>query len=220
MLEQGFLIVQKYEYLYEKYKERYKLTYDYYSIPRIDRSPHDYKIQYRGIDRDCLTPNDVSPRNLAEIRLSELESQKRFGHDDIFYDDIYPILDFIELNLLDEMYSWLEDDKSKFETIFIKKANIVCEIPKSFYSIGFEPSFFYADHFSASCDCMLIPRWHGTDEEGTLFLKYFEQLNSFDLFNSFEIAKEFLDYYLSFDWTERGEFYITEVFLNEEDIRA
>ena len=61
---------------------------------------------------------------------------------------------------------------------------------------------------------MLIPRWHGTDEEGTLFLKYFKQLNSFGLFNSIENAKEFLEYYLSFDWTERGEFYITEVFLN------
>jgi hypothetical protein len=218
MLEQGFLIVEKYEYLYEKYKERYKLTSDCYAMPRIDRSPHDYKIQYRGIDRDCLTPNDVNPRNLAEIRLSELESQKRFGHDDIFYDEIYPILDFVDVNLLDEMYSWLEDDKSKFETIFIKKANIVCEIPRSFCSIGFEPSYFYKDHFSASCDCMLIPRWHGTDEEGKLFLNYFKQLNSFGLFNSIEISKEFLEYYLSFNWTETGDYFITEVFLSEKDI--
>jgi len=53
---------------------------------------------------------------------------------------------------------------------------------------------------------MLIPRWNGTDKEGTLFQKYFNQLNSFGLFNSIEIAKEFLYYYLSIAWSERGVF--------------
>ena len=215
MQDQGFLIVEKYESLYEKYKERYNLSSDCYAIPRIDRSFKDYRIQYLGIDRDCLTPNDINPRNLAEIRLSEIEDQRRFGHDDIFYTEIYPVLDFIDMNLLDEMYSLLEDDKSKFETIFVKKADISCLIPHRYKSIGFEPSYFYTDHFSASCDCMLIPRWHGTDNEGTLFLKYFNQLNQFGMFPSIDIAKEFVEYYLSFDWTEQDDYYITEVFINE-----
>jgi hypothetical protein len=65
---------------------------------------------------------------------------------------------------------------------------------------------------------MLFPRWHGTDEEGELFIKYFNQLNSFGLFNSIETAEEFLQYYLSFDWTERDDYYIVEVLLDEKEL--
>jgi hypothetical protein len=218
MIDQGFLIVEKYESLYDRYKERYNLTTARYAIPRIDLKPQDYRIQYRGIDRDCLEPNELTPRNLAEIRLSELFNQKESGYKDFYPQELWYEEDFIPVELLEEIYNYLEKDKSNYETIFVKKADISCEIPKNFKSIGYEPSFFYSDHFSASCDCMLFPRWHGTDKEGELFLNYFKQLNSFGLFDAIEIAKEFLEYYLSFDWTERGEFYITEVFLDERDI--
>ena len=60
---------------------------------------------------------------------------------------------------------------------------------------------------------MLFPRWHGSDPEGTLFRDHFEKLNSFGLFYNRNDAREFLKYYLSFDWTETGEYYITEVAL-------
>jgi hypothetical protein len=219
MLDNGFLIVKKFEVLYEEYKERYNLTSDCYAIPRIDRLPINYRIQYRGIDRESLTPNDKYPRNLAEIRLARLDAQRKYNHPDIYYNELILVGDFIDINLLDEMFTLLGDDESKYEAIFVKKAEISCKIPRSFSSIGFEPSYFYSDHFSASCDCMLFPRWHGTDEDGTLFLNYFNQLNLFGLFNSIKIAKEFLDYYLSFDWTETGDYYITEILLKDTAIK-
>lgn len=201
----GYLIVEKYESLYERYKTRYKATAPCYAIPRMDLKPESYKIKYRGVDRDCLEPNDVSPRNLAEIRMYELFEKGIISDDD----------DFVPAEYLDDVYGWLEEEKGNFETIFVKKSGADCIIPKDYVLIGYEPSYFYGDHFSASCDCMMLPRWHGTDEEGSLFLKYFNLLNNNGLFDTPEIANEFLEYYLSFDWTERGDFYITGVYIRE-----
>jgi hypothetical protein len=138
----------------------------------MDVKPEDSKIKYRGIDRDCLTPYKDSNRNFAEIRMEELFPDEEKSVDDFANED------FIPENYINEIYSWLGQDASKFETIFVKKTDIMCEIPEHYLSIGFEPSYFYADHFSASCDCMLFPRWHGTDKEGLLFLKYFEKFKS------------------------------------------
>jgi len=67
------------------------------------------------------------------------------------------------------------------------------------------------DHFSASCDCLCFPRWHGTDPEGLLFREHFSRLNRDGLFRSAQEARAFLRYYLSFDWTETGEYEIAEV---------
>ena len=77
--------------------------------------------------------------------------------------------------------------------------------------MGYEPAMFGGDWFSALSDCMCFPIWHGTDKEGELFMKYHDNLNQYALFDTPEMAGEFLDYYLSFDWTERGSYVIFEV---------
>jgi len=46
-------------------------------------------------------------------------------------------------------------------------------------------------------------------------LEYFKQLNQYGLFPSSEQAKKFLDFYLSFDWTETGEYEVAEIFIKE-----
>ncbi len=220
MRDHGFLIVEKYERLYQKYKARYNLTSDLYAIPRIDSSPQASRIKYRGIDRDCLTPNDVNPRNLAEIRLAEIGSEMKSKYKGEYYLEILPDEDFIPVEQLTEMYDLLESDRINFETIFVKIAGTECDIPDNFMSIGFEPSYFHSDHFSASCDCMLFPRWHGPDDEGILFLDYLKLLNLDGMFDSAEIARAFLTYYLTFDWTEReGDYFIVEVFLEKVAIK-
>ncbi len=48
-------------------------------------------------------------------------------------------------------------------------------------------------------------------------MKYFTQLNQCGLFDSATVAQEFLDYYLSLDWSERGDADIVEVFLDKKD---
>ncbi len=70
-----------------------------------------------------------------------------------------------------------------------------------------------SSHFSQLCDCLVIPRWHGTDEEGTLFLDHFRRLNRRGLFDERQEAEDFQEYYLSFDWRERDICDIVEVFL-------
>jgi hypothetical protein len=59
---------------------------------------------------------------------------------------------------------------------------------------------------------MMFPRWHGTDKEGILFLEYFKKLKIDGMFENSNTAKEFLNYYLSFTWTETGKYEIVEVF--------
>jgi hypothetical protein len=204
----GFLLVEKYESLYKRYMQRYNISYNWYSIPRIDRNSNQNNIKYRGIDRDCIIANKQSKRNLAEIRLSEI----------CFHDEDNIEEDFLDVDMLNDVYSWLEDDKSKFEPIFVRKIGVDCKIPNNYIQIGFESSYFNSDHFSASCDCMLFPRWHGTDKEGVLFQEYFLQLNKYGLFGTKETTEKFLEYYLSFDWTERGEFYTTEIWINENNL--
>ncbi len=72
-------------------------------------------------------------------------------------------------------------------------------------TIGFEPTWFTGDHFSALSDCMCFPRWHGTDREGKLFADYYELLNEHALFNLCDETQQFLEFYFSFDWRETGE---------------
>ena len=83
-------------------------------------------------------------------------------------------------------------------------------------SLGFEPTWFVGDCFSAVCDCMCFPKWHGTDKEGVLFVEHYERLNQHALFNSRNEAQAFLDFYRSFDWKETGNYVIAEICLPEE----
>lgn len=196
----GYLIVKPYATLYRKYMGRYKLTSDYYAIPRVDRTPEQSPIQYRGVDRDALSDYEKSD-TLAEVRMAELVVEGRCEEGFLFAD--------ADLN---EVLALLPSD-AEYEVVWTRIAGVTVDPPVGFEAIGFEPTFFIGDHFSASCDCLLIPRWHGTDKEGTLFAEHFRRLNAYGLFGTAVEAKVFLDFYLSFDWTETGEYSIAEVFL-------
>jgi hypothetical protein len=119
------------------------------------------------------------------------------------------------------LFTWLDDgdvlgwtkeeSPDDYEIIWAKIADRPHRPPSTFQRLGFEPTYFTSDHFSAVCDCMCFPRWHGTDREGELFRPYSDRLNANGLFDDASSAAEFLAYYLSVDWTERGEYEIAEV---------
>ncbi len=201
-IEAGFLIVKTYQKLYLDYVTRYNLTRDWYAIPRIDKNPEQNPIQYRGLDRDALSEFEDSDI-LAEIRLAELNTA------DKCFDGL-----IVQYTDAQEAYNYL-DDKQNYEIIWTRIAGCTHMPQPDFLSIGFEPTYFVGDHFAAQCDCMLFPRWHGTDDEGILFMNYFHKLNEYGLFNSPQEAREFLDYYLSFDWTETGDYGIAEVLIRK-----
>ncbi len=200
-IESGFLIVKTFPKLYRDYVGRYELSKDIYALPRIDKGPEDYRIQYRGLDRDALDPYAKSEM-LAEIRMAELERNGRC-EDGFLFDpkEVQDVIDFL-------------DNSKEYEVIWARTIQSKLVPPNGYHSIGYEPSYFNSDHFSASCDCMLFPRWHGTDQEGTLFTEHFQKLNRYGMFSSPEEASNFLRYYLSFDWTETGEYEIAEVFVH------
>lgn len=200
----GFLIVLNFNKLYERYVDRYKLESEIYAIPILNKSPEEYRIKYRGIDRDPIC-GYLNTDVLAGIRLYELEEEERSEDDFLF-----------EENDALDVFQFLDKEREDYEIVWVRISNSGDSIPEGYKSIGFEPSYFYGGHFSAVCDCMLIPRWHGTDKEGAIFKEYFNQLNCYGLFDNSVIAKEFLNYYLSFDWTERGDFEIVEVFVKEK----
>jgi len=203
-IEAGFLIVKTFPKLYLDYAQRYELSKPFYALPRIDLDPDDYEIQYRGLDRDVLDAYSDSD-NLAEIRMCELEKDNKCEDGFLFTQaDVNDVMGYLT-------------DPTIYEIIWTRISKSDHKPPDGFISIGFEPSYFVGDHFSASCDCMLIPRWHGTDNEGILFKDYFNKLNKHGLFETHDIAKSFLDFYLSFDWTETGEYEISEVFIKENE---
>lgn len=203
----GFLLVKRYPVLYREYAPRYHLTHEVYALPRLDRSAEASPIQYRGVDRDALGDN-VQSELLAEIRLAELAAERRCADGPVFArDDAW------------EVFDWLGEDQPRYEIIWGAVVDAHLPVPQGFRSLGYEPSYFISDHFSPSCDCMLFPRWHGTDEEGVLFRRHFERLNECGLFRTPTDAEDFLRDYLALEWTERGTYYMVEVAALEHERR-
>ena len=201
----GYLIVKTFKKLYQDYVDRYDLDKDWYAIPRKDRDASESLIKYRGIDRDAMDDYKNS-NDLSEVFMAELAEKDQCMDGFLFTEkDVQQAFDFLST-------------PEEYEIIWVRIADSNAIAPSGYQSIGFEPSYFEGDHFSASCDCMLIPRWHGTDEEGVLFLPFFEKLNQNGLFNSINEVNEFVEFYLSYDWTERGPYEIVEVFVKGESV--
>ncbi len=208
--QSGYLVVETFAALYRKHAARYNNTMDIYAIPRLDREPEDFRVRYRGLDREALGPLSPGterqaarrgePYLLAEVRLNEL-------------DELGLLSDGYLASLADALdaYGWLGEAESSHEVIWTRVAGSEIPVPEGFVTIGFEPTYFTGSQFSASCDCMMFPRWHGTDEAGVLFREHFLKLNDHGLFDNALQAEEFLDYYLSLDWTEAGTYRIAEV---------
>jgi len=203
-ISSGFLIVLRFDALYQAYVARYASSRDWYAIPRVDRSWHDTRVRYRGLDRDALQANEVRPENLTEIFLAELERKGRCASDFLFtLDDVTAAV------------SWLEEDARRYEVIWARELGRPDLPPVGYERLGVEPGYFLTDHFSPSCDCMMFPRWHGTDPDGVLFVEHFRRLNQNGLFDSVEDAERFVEFYVSFDWTETAPcdgYAIVEVF--------
>jgi hypothetical protein len=88
------------------------------------------------------------------------------------------------------------------EVIWVWELGASDPVPANFALLGYEPTWF-PSFFSAVCDSMFLPRWHGADREGSALSEHFKRLNAHGLFNSHAEATAFLTHYLSFDWAEQ-----------------
>jgi hypothetical protein len=199
-VESGFLVVKRFEALYRAFAGDPKFDHDIYALPLFGTDPDRRTVKYRGLDREAIAP--FAKGSLAQIRMFELNG-----------DDIDGSEDFLStLDGARDVLGWAnEEAPGTFEIIWTRVAGVPDAVPAGFGPLGFEPTYFTSDHFSAICDCMCFPRWHGTDAEGTLFRAHFDRLNASGLFDGAPDASAFLAYYLSFDWTETGDYEIAEV---------
>lgn len=194
----GFLVVKRFEPLFRQFAADAKFDRRIYALPVHGDAPSAATVRYRGLDRDAIRP--YAKGTLAEARMAELDPEDARG-------GLLPTLD----EALD-VQRWAEEEApGVHEIVWARVASEPVEPPPGFERLGFEPSYFTGDHFSAICDCMCFPRWHGTDREGILFREHFERLNQHGLFESAQEASAFLAFYLSFDWTETGEYEIADV---------
>lgn len=196
----GFLVVKRFEALYKEFAAKPDFCADIHALPLAGTGPERLAVRYRGLDRDAVSPD--AKGSLAEIRLFELRSESYDGTNDFL---------FRHVDALDVL-RWVEDEASDvYEIAWTCVAGAPASPPAGFRLLGYEPTYFTSDHFSAIRDCMCFPRWHGTDNEGVLFRPYFERLNPNGLFDDPAEASAFLAHYRSFDWTETGDYEIAAV---------
>lgn len=203
----GFFWVRTARELYDMFQLKLNLQHDCYGWPRIGRTFDEVQTFYRGTNREVLS-GYVDGKQLAEIRLDELTRAEKATDALIFeFADAISISDYLS-------------DEPKYELIWVREASAVAAAPDGFVSCGFEPTWFPGE-FSALCDSLFLPRWHGADPDGVLLAEHFKRLNRNGLFWAPGHASEFLSHYLSFEWAEQplsdtpdecGAYVIVEVF--------
>lgn len=208
-IRSGYLIETSFERLYLEFDRPAEPGQVVYSIPQRGVPPSALSKRYRGIARKPLQAWDselseapgVQPPNELEAaeEMRQLEDAGRSKDDFIFaLADVERVL-----RKLRRPRDW--------EVVWVADSAASVALPHAGARLGFEPTWFTGDHFSALSDCMCFPEWHGTDEEGVLFASHYALLNEHALFQHVPEAEEFLTFYRSHDWTESGEYVIAEV---------
>jgi hypothetical protein len=166
--------------------------------------------RYRGIDRDWITGWRHRDASLAEVRVAEIQRRAWGDVHDAFgvSSGVLPSADDAA-----DVLTWCHaETPGEFESGWARVIDCDATVPAGLEALGFEPSWFPLSDFSALADCLLLPRWHGADEAGTEFVSEFESLNVHGLFRTAAGATAFIERYLSFAWSEPGEYHIVEVF--------
>jgi len=225
-MKSGYLIVKTYERMYREYLELRKemnflLPTDktIYCVPWKEKKTQEYDKQYRGVSRDPLFPwDDYDEKSFRGSGLvvepidNELKAHFVIGRLAESKDDDDDLTDLIEsYDDAVEAFNLLKVPVER-EIIWIRDMESDSPEKAEYPLLGYDPAYFGGDWFSAISDCMCFPVWHGTDTEGIHFKEFNENLNKYALFDTLDIAKAFLEHYLSFDWTEHvGEFRLIEV---------
>jgi hypothetical protein len=124
----------------------------------------------------------VAPRveDEAQRLLAELEEAGRADDDFIFHEEdghaVYALV----------------TRSADYELIWVRDSTVDIEAPDGWLPLGYEPTWFTGDHFSAIGDCLFLPRWHGPDKDGTLFRRHFESFNANGLCETTDEAGQYV----------------------------
>ncbi len=187
----GFCIVEKYDYVYQK------------ELPRFNRVPG--KKPY-GL------PYGDKPEKVY-LGIGNLSSETAAQKYPFYYDSCLKSEEEV-IEIRNKLFS-----EEHCEAVWFKVYGSDAAAPGGYefcgYDITFAPDINGA--FSMINDCMFICKWHGCDEEGTAFRDHFAALNDNGLFDDVETALSYMRLYLSFDWSERGEYCICGIYRKKEN---
>ena len=182
----GFCIVEQYDYVYQK------------ELPRFNKVP------------------GIKPYGLP---YGDQPKKKYFGIGNLSFEKVAQNYNFYLDSCLKAENEVIEIRNTLFseehcDVVWFRVYGSDAVAPQGYKSCGYDVTYVpdLNGAFSIINDCMFICRWHGCDDEGTAFQSYFEALNDNGLFNDVETAISYMKYYLSFEWSERGEFCICEIF--------
>ncbi len=197
-----FMTVKKYDVLYAEELPRFqKNPADIYALPLLDTP----KKVYLGAGRlGMLVGRDQLRENLTETQRALARKMDEDFCCELTFSEEHSALEYMNLFC----------DADQYELIYVRNSGEHSAIPEGYrfsgYDVCYPPE--YDGGFSIICDCMFLCCWHGCDEEGTLFAEDFAKLNDSGLFDTWQDAHDYMVRYLSADWTERGVYFITEIY--------
>lgn len=185
-INSGFCIVEKYDYVYNK------------ELVRFNEVP--------GIKPYALPYGDKPQKTYLGIGNI---SHEKMIQDFIFYSESCLKSEEDVIEIKNTLFS-----EESCDVVWFRVYSSAAIAPEGYKSCGYDITFVPEINgaYSIINDCMFICKWHGCDKEGTAFLDFFTSLNDNGLFDDVETAILYMKYYLSFEWTERGEFSIYEIF--------
>ena len=208
----GFIIVASFARMYREFKPKVGVSEpDVFSIPRVDAEPVASNKHYRGIGRDAIESWTVQDLELGFPNVSFpdepkacLAMQRHDEQGEVSGDFI------LSRTAAEDVWSMLVRPQ-EWEMVWTRRDDARDFPPVDSSRLGFEPTWFYGDRFSAVMDSMCFPRWHGTIPNDPTLIRFHSLLNANGLFDSAEAALEFQKYYECETWAESGPYFIAEV---------
>lgn len=190
----GFCIVEKYDYVYQK------------ELPRFNKKPG---------NKPYGLPYGDKPKKMY-LGIGNLSSEIATQNHNFYLDSCLKAENEV-IEIRNILFS-----KEHCDVVWFKVYGSDAIAPNGYESCGYDITYVpdINGAYSIINDCMFICKWHGCDDEGIAFQDYFAALNDNGLFNDVETAISYMKHYLGFEWSERGEFCICEIFRKKEIINS
>lgn len=168
-----FCVLRKYEPIYEENLPRFSCPKQIYALPFGEKP---FKV-YLGTDREgaseysCGIGSDLTDGERALLERMHEQSGELGA--------------MLRSEADAELFRGMLEAAQEYELIHARCAGSDEPYPEDYEFLGYDVSYPVdcGGAFSIICDCMFICRWHGCDDEGTLFSEDFNKLNENGLFS-------------------------------------
>jgi len=125
--DSGFLVVKKFEALYDEFCAKPGFVRAIYALPVIGKPADHLTVRYRGLDRDALSC--FTKGTLGQIRMEELQWEGRVDADDEF---------ILGLEDARDVLGWTNEERpGLYEIIWTRMAGASAVPPMGWRSLGF-----------------------------------------------------------------------------------